>query len=226
MLLDGHGGRGPTVARSSPGSTGAPAPDPASRTIRIEAIVTDKHGAPITNLRTETSPPRQRRGAETRRRRMALERAARRRSGRAPERDQGRPRRSARREGAGHPPHRALSRRVPRERRREHRARSARRVPLHRRAGAPERSARGDEAARPPNRHPLHARSRQRAAGRRAASADGATTTRRARRSRSSISADRRCGARRARADCDVRTCARWRPEWATSTAVSGASCW
>ena len=81
----------------------------------------------------------------------------------------------------------------------------ARRVPLHRRAGAPGRSPRGHEAARPPDGDPLHPRSRRGAEGRQqlqrapqrlhaALAVRGAVSRPVARR-----------GARRARADRDVR---------------------
>ncbi len=53
MLRDGHGLRAQQEPAPAPASTAAAAPDPASRTIRLEAIATDKLGAPITNLRAE-----------------------------------------------------------------------------------------------------------------------------------------------------------------------------
>ena len=53
MLRDGHGLRAQQEPAPAPASTAAAAPDPAPRTIRLEAITTDKLGAPITNLRAE-----------------------------------------------------------------------------------------------------------------------------------------------------------------------------
>ena len=50
MLLDGCGLRAQQQPASADAATTSTA-DPAPRTIRIEAIVTDKHGAPIANLR-------------------------------------------------------------------------------------------------------------------------------------------------------------------------------
>ena len=53
MLRDGHGLRAQQAPAPAPASTAAAAPDPAPRTIRLEAITTDKLGAPIANLRAE-----------------------------------------------------------------------------------------------------------------------------------------------------------------------------
>jgi hypothetical protein len=53
MLRAGHGLRAQQEPAPAPASTVAAAPDPAPRTIRLEAITTDKLGAPITNLRAE-----------------------------------------------------------------------------------------------------------------------------------------------------------------------------
>jgi VWFA-related protein len=53
MLLDGYGLGAQQAPAPVPASTATAAPDPAPRTIRIEAITTDRLGAPIQNLRAE-----------------------------------------------------------------------------------------------------------------------------------------------------------------------------
>ncbi len=199
MLRDGHGLRAQQAPAPAPASTAAAAPDPAPRTIRLEAITTDKLGAPITNLRAEDfsvlvdGVAQKLDGVE-----VAFERAARGRADGASGRDQGRRRRGARRAGAGHARRGDLSRRVSRLGGREHRARQERRIALPRRRTAPERPRGGDAAARPPDEHPLYPRSHAPRGPPSAASPGGATTTRRARRSRISILADRqvRCARR------------------------------
>ena len=209
--------------RLQPRSRPAPAAAPASRTIRLEAIVTDKLGTPIANLRAgdftvlDDGVAQKVDSVD-----WTLEHAAGGRSRRACGRDQRRRGRRARGAGARAPAssrlyldeyHVSAGESTERVR--------ARRVPFHRRAAAPGRSRRGDEAARPSDEHPLHARSRRRRGGRqqlqRAPQRLHAALAVRGAVSRPIA----RCGARRARADRDVRTCARWRPGWATSTAAS-----
>ncbi len=53
MLGEGHGLRAQQAPAPVPAATATAAPDPAPRTIRLEAITTDKLGAPIQNLRAE-----------------------------------------------------------------------------------------------------------------------------------------------------------------------------
>jgi VWFA-related protein len=53
VLRVGHGLHAQQEPAPAPASTGPAAPDPAPRTIRLEAITTDKLGAPIANLRAE-----------------------------------------------------------------------------------------------------------------------------------------------------------------------------
>ena len=53
VRLDGHGLRAQQAAAPVPVPASTATPDPAPRTIRLEAIATDKLGAPITNLRAD-----------------------------------------------------------------------------------------------------------------------------------------------------------------------------
>ena len=53
MPRDGHGLWAQQAPAPVPASAATPAPDPAPRTVRLEAIATDKLGTPITNLRAE-----------------------------------------------------------------------------------------------------------------------------------------------------------------------------
>ena len=74
-----------------PASAATATPDPAPRTVRIEAIVADQHGRPITDLRPDRFRHyRQWRGTEARSRRAAIECTAASRSARTDNRYQGR----------------------------------------------------------------------------------------------------------------------------------------
>ena len=226
-MLCMRGWQSPEHAGSAGPTGSAPSAGSSSRTIRIEAIVTDKHGTPIANLRPEDfTLPRQRRRAENRRRRVAIQYCRRGRAGRAARaRSRTLPTKSARREQPGtrlialylDEYHVSAGESTERVR--------ARRVPLHRRAGASGRSPRRHEAARPSDGHPLHARSRpgaesrqqlQRAPQRLHAALDV----------RGAVSRPiAGCGARRARADRDVRLARAGHQDGGSQGRALGASC-